>query len=1482
MKELATGRTRIGAIVVAALGFWPGVAASQVPASRTFNPVTSYAAENLLRKAADQANQGQWAEALDLYQKVISGNADAMAKVPKGDPMADPSEQFVLYVDARQHGQTRIAAMPPEARALYRSRIDAQAERWFRQGAADRDREAARKVLDQAFCSSWGDDALDLLGDMAFQDGQFAEALNFYRRIVPDPGVESPGLAHPDPRVDPARVAAKKLLCRAAMGIDPPEPEDLRTFAATYPEATGGLTGRTGSLSDSLSEALAEDHLAIPPQSDGRWPTFAGSPSRSKVLPGPIDVGLRQWTRKLDAPQPAKVTPSRNRMGFAPVAVAPLSPESQLAFFPVILGDQVVVCDEGKILAYHLNARDSAEAAPGQAEEVFAWDQKLRSPYAPPAARTAANASPRFTLTAHGDRIYARLGGSGGGGSGGGTIVAVRNNRDVEGKRIWEKTAGEIALPRARADAPGRISNASFEGTPVADDRGVYVALTEPGTEIGVYVACLDAETGATRWVKYLGTATVADPAALMNGMGMGGALPSGWAGNRLLSLDGPTLYYQTNLGAVASLDSETGAIGWLTSYPTRDRTGVGPLRDANPALVHDGLVIVAPDDALPIFAFEAATGRLAWKTEAMEKVTHLLGVAKGRLIATGNRVYTWDVKDPKTADKARRATYWPETSQDGYGRGLLAGDSIYWPTKTEIYVLDQASGAPGLREPIRLMQDYGVGGGNLAAGDGYLVVAQKDSLVVFAQNSRLIDRYRLEIAKNPGRALTYFQLARVAEASGQDELALENLEEAIRRARPSDAIDGQPLDEEALAKRYKLLKKLAERAAKEGDWAGEARRFEAAAKAARNDRDRLAARLHLAAAQTRAGDSKAAVDTLQAVLDDPKLRSQAVTYDDRWTVRADLWIADKLATMIEEGGPELYEEYDQKAEALLARGREDVSPRDLEEVGRAYPAAKVAGEALLALGELREREPNPSEAARAYRRLVSVAGSDSMKARALLGLARASGAQGLLLPAREALARAQAKYGEIRLENEDATVGSVVAVMLGRPPFDKIAAGPIEPILPVPLRRVWERSFGARVRPITAEGVPPSPASPRLFLVEKDAFRPIDPLTGDSSWSADLGEEPTWIGYVGNRLIAASATRLVAVIPDTGAVRWRYPEEADRPRQVPINPFATPPGAGRGGDIPDVPLGRLHDFRVAGDRVFLQRGDRQFLALDGETGQVEWIFAPASGGINPNSWVGSSRVVLQLVEPEALVVLDADTGRHREFPRDEPAAESSETGWKRPPLPIGDDHVAVAVDPHTVALLDLRTGEPSWTSRVASPALPLHVTPRILGDASRLLVLFEGNELVRLDVSTGRRLWSRALGLKDKDLGESPEAIAIDGDRFYCATGTSLAAYNLSDGRPAWVRPLTGPRLGWSIALADRHVTAYPSPSRSGDGALNGLALVVCRRDDGTLVQRLSFPETVSDLAVGLLPRGAIVATQGGAWALGESRVVDGPRPAR
>ena len=43
-------------------------------------------------------------------------------------------DEFVLFVDLRAYCHRSLAKLPAEARAIYRSRVDGQAERWYQRG----------------------------------------------------------------------------------------------------------------------------------------------------------------------------------------------------------------------------------------------------------------------------------------------------------------------------------------------------------------------------------------------------------------------------------------------------------------------------------------------------------------------------------------------------------------------------------------------------------------------------------------------------------------------------------------------------------------------------------------------------------------------------------------------------------------------------------------------------------------------------------------------------------------------------------------------------------------------------------------------------------------------------------------------------------------------------------------------------------------------------------------------------------------------------------------------------------------------------------------------------------------------------------------------------------------------------------------------------------------------------------------------------
>ena len=1174
------------------------------------------------------------------------------------------------------------------------------------------------------------------------------------------------------------------------------------------------------------------------------------------------------------------------------------APERLLAFHPIVLGDQVVVCDGSRVLAYSLSDRPGNADGSETRLVTPAWKYDPENGATVPQAPRPLVAIPRYTLTAVGHRIYARMGVISSanpmrfrGGftiSEAGTSSIVALDWNTQGKLLWEVKSSNVDLPHP----PGGHKSVNFEGTPVADVRNVCVAVTDRNAETLTYVACFDAETGSQRWIRYLGTARPEVEQFQGFGMPMN---PSGTSAgdfhHRLLTLDGPTLYYLTNLGAVAALDAETGATRWVATYPRQESNQLshGSDRDLNPALVHQGRVIVAPSDANAIFAFDAATGRLLWKTEQISddvKLAHILGVAKGRLVVTGDRVLLFDVRNGKLVSQ------WPDSgkkSLQSYGRGLLAGDMIYWPTTSEIQVLNQQTGLR-TEPPIKLRDTFNTSGGNLVAGDGYLIVAHSDGMVVFCQNSRLIERYRDEIVRAPDRASNYYRLARAAEATGREEMALESYRKAIEKAQSNESIDGIPLAGAAGDHVFRLLMRLAIRSRHDRHWDEAIDRLRSAAGFANTEPDRLESRLLLAEILLDASRPRDAVEALEQILTDERLRSLPVAADGHRTIRADLMVTDRLGTILHRYGRGAYDAFDRQARELYLRGKSERDPHVLREICRVYPVALVVPEALEELGALYESSSRLAEAALTYKRLLTLAGDNAHRARAIWSMARVYDARKLYVAARDAYLNLLTRYPKVRLEpGKGPTVAERVAEKLRAPPYSSLVADRPQPTIPVPLVRRWHSESPAdkSVHAVGIGGIAPSLESGRIVLSRRDTVRLLDPSDGSERWTAEFGARAVWACYLADKLIVATPLQIVALDLNQGTVQWRFganPSEKEPLRPDPFVAVADP-----GNERAERSSRLLYEFHLVKDRVFCLRGTSELIALDGDTGAVNWSFSAPPGEINPNFWVGCDRVVLQVSRPNQLLVLRTDDG---EPVTRTPLAESEQL--ERPPLPVDDDSVLVVLDPRTVKKYDLNHGQTVWEYR-ESEDLPVNGPPRLYGDAERILVLHEGRTLIRLDPATGSKKWSCLLGTED--LGQHPGALAFDEQRFYCISRwrsiVTLRAVSLEDGSPVWNCEWAGPEDSWwSIALSANHVMAYPNHTGLADGAdMETIPVVVRRRETGSLVQRFLFPAGFAEqpprsdppgvlsatpkgfVTFKLDPIGALVATPRGVWSLGPQR---------
>jgi hypothetical protein len=713
-----------------------------VEARRELSPpqvdLVSSATENRLEQVRALAADKNWDEAIDILQQLAAEESSRVVELSDG-----------RFVPLRTYCHLQFARMPADALAEYRRRVDPLAERWYLDGLANRNEQLLTRVVGELFCSSWGDEALLVLGELALERGNYAAARRSWEQISPllrdpvgrplwlalrdiDVGARWPQierrwrerpkpptwLAYPDSNLDLAGVRARLVLASVRAGDLDRAALELDVFRRLHPNAAGRFGGQDGPYVEALERliAAAKDWPSSP--RDVQWETFAGAPTRSPAAPklGPI-IGPN-WAApvQLTGNQIARRNPRRARVLLGPLVLVekqrqPAARETQrtLSCFPVVSHGHVLFSDGGQIRAVDfatgLAALTGARAR--NAEDSF--DSR----------EMTVHGVPHHTLTIAEGVVYGRIGPA--------ATTRLDSARTASGDRLIGLDLSREGLLVFRKDPEEKTW--AFDGVPVSDGRRLFVAMRQGDITPHAFVACFDAASGSQLWRTPIGAAE-----SLAGGLG-------DEITHNLLTLAGDRLYFNSNLGLVAALDTNDGSICWLRRYdrgpsqPGADGSAE-PLhfsRDPSPCLYHEGLVIVAPADTPNIFALDAVTGQTVWTTDRLPDVLHLLGIVRRNLIVSGNRLAALDVLSGELK------FVWPESQQAGLrgmGRGLVAGDEVFWPTRNEIYVIHAMTGGQS-RSPIPL-DTISDAGANLAAAHGRLVVAGPDMLTVFGPAVRI------------------------------------------------------------------------------------------------------------------------------------------------------------------------------------------------------------------------------------------------------------------------------------------------------------------------------------------------------------------------------------------------------------------------------------------------------------------------------------------------------------------------------------------------------------------------------------------------------------------------------------------------------------------------------------------------------------------------------------------------------------------------
>lgn len=703
----------VAAVFVAAPRRLP--AAMPATAARTFDLSGAVEVEGLSATAAADLQRAriclverQWEEGVEILRRLSDQGAEVLVAIgPR------------RFVSLREFCQTQLAALPAEALALYRQRVDDQAGRWYAEGTRGGNAALLARVVDEAFASRWGDKALDLLAQHALERGDATTARWCWQRILPPPAADETAAplpigadegnrpphwaswpAFPDSKLDLAAVRARLVLCSIVEGALDRAKGEWAELNRLHPTARGRWAGQEVCFAEALRQMLDEASAWPLPPGPADWPVFGGNAQRNGRAEPPPDPAGPLWRLPLA---------SRDRPG---EAAAPIRASDDRPFFPVAWRRWMFFHDATRVVALRL---DNGRPAWGEGDGTIyrdAWDD---APLDRPLPDELFGA-PRYTLAAADGRLFVRLG------------------NPVTGRPLARTEHRPGSLVCLDLSSQGRLvwkaaaePDWAFEGSPLVAEGRVFIAMRRHGVRVQAHVACFDADNGRMLWRRFVCAAESPGKGALYE------------CSHQLLSFDHGTIYYNTNLGAVAAINAENGRIRWAALYP---RVAGGDAshptshwqRDPSPCLVDRSSVFVAPADSPHVFAYDAASGQLLWESsEQLAEATHLLGTSGPWLLAGGARLFWIAAGGPQGGRALRR---WPDgAGGPGVGRGLLSGGWVYFPTRETIEVFEAESARH--RRTIALAP-FGLKGGNLLVAQGTLLMATAEELVAFSNTAGL------------------------------------------------------------------------------------------------------------------------------------------------------------------------------------------------------------------------------------------------------------------------------------------------------------------------------------------------------------------------------------------------------------------------------------------------------------------------------------------------------------------------------------------------------------------------------------------------------------------------------------------------------------------------------------------------------------------------------------------------------------------------
>ena len=491
-----------------------------------------------------------------------------------------------------------------------------------------------------------------------------------------------------------------------------------------------------------------------------------------------------------------------------------------------------------------------------------------------------------------------------------------------------------------------------------------------------------------------------------------------------------------------------------------------------------------------------------------------------------------------------------------GYGRGLLAGDLIYWPTQNEIQVLDQRTALPA-EPPIKLWENLSPAGRQPGRRrrlpdrgpvrrDGRLLPEQPVDRALPRRDRAVAQACPELLPTGPGGRGDRPRSARAR-----------HVRASLGQGPAGEMIDGVSLDGTARDHRFRLLVRLAGQARHARKWDEATAQLEGAAEVARTDprpalRPAPAGR-RLARRRAASKPPSTSASSCSPTSGFARWRSRPPTAIA--PIRADLLIADRLKKIVHDHGRGVYLAYDRE-------GRRAVRARP----ERARPAGCSMSSAALfrwpwscpmRSWSWERSSKRPGGPARPPTRTNACSCSPRATIAAPLAfwrLAHVYEAMKLFVAARDTYLDLQARFPSIHLEGVDATRPSPSwwPPSSHAPPMPSLVADRPQPPTAVPMVRRWHL---------------PAPAEPVDPGAQRRGSCPCARCRPDVPGRQDRPPAPRPVDRRRALVVRAGRARRLGRLPRRQADRGDAPpDRRSRPgagdRAMAVRPVATRQGA--------------------------------------------------------------------------------------------------------------------------------------------------------------------------------------------------------------------------------------------------------------------------------------------------------------------------------